>query len=145
MIWRRMAKARTALAKAATNNNTIKASNVTFSAPTETECRVICMMRRAINEKLRNNVVPSAFKNNTGRDCQLREVLQRGFMRRISDITHFLPLLLAVMVMLPAASWAVLGDNAAWSHDSRMIGYVPAERLLGIMIRPLNDRRDIRD
>jgi type IV secretory pathway protease TraF len=41
--------------------------------------------------------------------------------------------------------FVVLGDNAAWSQDSRAIGCVPAERLLGIMIRPLNDRRDIRD
>jgi type IV secretory pathway protease TraF len=36
--------------------------------------------------------------------------------------------------------FVVLGDNAAWSHDSRVIGCVPAERLLGVMIRPLNER-----
>ena len=47
--------------------------------------------------------------------------------------------------VVPRGMFVVLGDNAAWSHDSRVIGCVPAERLLGIMIRPLNDRRDIRD
>jgi type IV secretory pathway protease TraF len=34
--------------------------------------------------------------------------------------------------------FVLLGDNATWSCDSRMIGCVPAERLLGVMIRPLN-------
>jgi signal peptidase I len=47
--------------------------------------------------------------------------------------------------VVPRGMFVVLGDNAAWSQDSRVIGCVPAERLLGIMIRPLNDRRDIRD
>jgi hypothetical protein len=32
------------------------------------------------------------------------------------------------------------GDIAAWSHDSRVIGCVRAERLLGVMIRPLISR-----
>jgi type IV secretory pathway protease TraF len=39
--------------------------------------------------------------------------------------------------MVPPGMFVVLGDNAAWSHDSRVIGCVPAERLLGVMIRPL--------
>jgi hypothetical protein len=34
--------------------------------------------------------------------------------------------------------FVLLGDNAMWSYDSRAIGCVPAERLLGVMIRPLN-------
>ena len=34
--------------------------------------------------------------------------------------------------------FVVLGDNATWSYDSRAIGCIPAERLLGVMIRPLN-------
>lgn len=38
---------------------------------------------------------------------------------------------------VPPGMFVVLGDNAAWSHDSRVIGCVPAERLLGVMIRPL--------
>jgi signal peptidase I len=43
--------------------------------------------------------------------------------------------------VVPQGMFVILGDNVAWSHDSRMIGYIPAERLLGIMIRPLNERR----
>ena len=40
--------------------------------------------------------------------------------------------------LVPPAMFVVLGDNAMWSYDSRMIGCIPAERLLGVMIRPLN-------
>jgi signal peptidase I len=39
---------------------------------------------------------------------------------------------------VPPGMFVVLGDNASWSYDSRMIGCIPAERLLGVMIRPLN-------
>jgi signal peptidase I len=42
--------------------------------------------------------------------------------------------------MVPPGMFVVLGDNVAWSHDSRVIGCVPAERLLGVMIRPLISR-----
>jgi len=34
----------------------------------------------------------------------------------------------------------VLGDNTANSLDSRTFGYIPAERLLGVMLRPLIQR-----
>jgi signal peptidase I len=40
--------------------------------------------------------------------------------------------------VVPPGMFVLLGDNAMWSHDSRVIGCVPAERLLGVMIRPLN-------
>ena len=40
--------------------------------------------------------------------------------------------------VVPPGMFVLLGDNAAWSHDSRVIGCVPAERLLGVMIRPLS-------
>jgi signal peptidase I len=40
--------------------------------------------------------------------------------------------------VVPPGMFVLLGDNARWSHDSRVIGCVPAERLLGVMIRPLN-------
>jgi len=39
--------------------------------------------------------------------------------------------------LVPPGMFAVLGDNAANSYDSRIIGCVPADRLLGIMVRPL--------
>jgi signal peptidase I len=39
--------------------------------------------------------------------------------------------------LVPSGLLAVLGDNAAVSLDSRRIGYIPAERLVGVMVRPL--------
>jgi signal peptidase I len=41
---------------------------------------------------------------------------------------------------VPAGKLVVLGDNTARSLDSREIGYIPAERLLGVMLRPLGHR-----
>ncbi|HZR49613.1 MAG TPA: S26 family signal peptidase [Streptosporangiaceae bacterium] len=40
--------------------------------------------------------------------------------------------------LVPPDMFVVLGDNAARSHDSRAIGCVPADRLLGVMVRPLH-------
>lgn len=37
--------------------------------------------------------------------------------------------------LVPPGMFVVLGDNAALSLDSRVIGCIPAERLLGIMVR----------
>ncbi len=42
---------------------------------------------------------------------------------------------------VPAGKLVLLGDNAAWSHDSRQIGYFPAERLLGVVVRGMEDGR----
>jgi signal peptidase I len=41
----------------------------------------------------------------------------------------------------PDDMFVVLGDNAARSRDSRAIGCVPADRLLGIMVRAMNTGR----
>ncbi|HEY6313853.1 MAG TPA: S26 family signal peptidase [Streptosporangiaceae bacterium] len=41
---------------------------------------------------------------------------------------------------VPADKLVVLGDNEARSLDSRQIGYIPAERLLGIVLRHLAHR-----
>jgi signal peptidase I len=35
---------------------------------------------------------------------------------------------------VPARKLILLGDNPDWSYDSREIGYIPAERLLGVVI-----------
>jgi signal peptidase I len=42
---------------------------------------------------------------------------------------------------VPPGMFAVLGDNPLWSQNAGMIGCIPAERLLGVMIRPLNEIR----
>lgn len=39
--------------------------------------------------------------------------------------------------LVPPGMFVVLGDNAARSLDSRVIGCIPADRLLGIMVRLL--------
>jgi signal peptidase I len=39
--------------------------------------------------------------------------------------------------LVPRDKLVLLGDNAAWSHDSRQIGYFPADRLLGVVVRRL--------
>jgi signal peptidase I len=36
---------------------------------------------------------------------------------------------------VPAGAFAVRGDNAARSYDSRQLGYFAAERLLGVVLR----------
>jgi len=46
---------------------------------------------------------------------------------------------------VPPDRFAVLGDNAANSLDSRKIGYIPAERLLGVMVRQLTPARSGQD
>jgi signal peptidase I len=38
--------------------------------------------------------------------------------------------------LVPPGKFVVLGDNLAWSHDSRHIGYVPGDRLLGVVVSP---------
>lgn len=43
----------------------------------------------------------------------------------------------AAQDVVPAGSLVVLGDNTAASTDSRNFGYVPAERLLGVVLRKL--------
>lgn len=37
--------------------------------------------------------------------------------------------------LVPPGKFVVLGDNSAWSRDSRQIGYIPGERLLGVVVR----------
>lgn len=43
--------------------------------------------------------------------------------------------------LVPPGKLVLLGDNAASSHDSRHIGYLPGERLLGIAVRRISSRR----
>ncbi len=41
---------------------------------------------------------------------------------------------------VPAGRLVVTGDNKAVSYDSSKFGYVPADRLLGVVVRPLGRR-----
>jgi signal peptidase I len=38
-------------------------------------------------------------------------------------------------VQVPAGKLVLFGDNPLWSYDSRQMGYFPAERLLGVVVR----------
>jgi signal peptidase I len=37
--------------------------------------------------------------------------------------------------LVPPGKFVAVGDNAVRSHDSRHIGYIPSERLLGVVVR----------
>ena len=39
---------------------------------------------------------------------------------------------------VPPGKFVVLGDNPALSHDSRQIGYIPGDRVLGVAIRRIH-------
>lgn len=43
-------------------------------------------------------------------------------------------------LVVPRGKLVMLGDNPARSYDSRQLGYFPAERLLGVVQRPLAKR-----
>lgn len=41
---------------------------------------------------------------------------------------------------VPVDSLLVLGDNLARSNDSRRLGYLPADALIGVVLRPIGPR-----
>lgn len=42
--------------------------------------------------------------------------------------------------VVPEGRLLVLGDNPARSNDSRRLGYLPAEALIGVVLRPMGQR-----
>jgi type IV secretory pathway protease TraF len=44
---------------------------------------------------------------------------------------------------VPAGKLVLLGDNPDWSNDSRQMGYFPAERLLGVVVRRIARGHDL--
>ncbi len=52
-----------------------------------------------------------------------------------------LPAAIADATAVPAGKLIVLGDNPPMSMDSRYLGYVPGERLLGVVVGSLPRHR----
>ena len=44
---------------------------------------------------------------------------------------------------VPTGKLVLLGDNAGSSHDSRQLGYIPAERLLGVVLHRIAHQPDV--
>lgn len=42
--------------------------------------------------------------------------------------------------VVPEGRLLVLGDNPARSNDSRRLGYIPADALIGVVLRPISQR-----
>ncbi|MEV6912665.1 S26 family signal peptidase [Amycolatopsis sp. NPDC051071] len=42
--------------------------------------------------------------------------------------------------VVPEGNLLVLGDNPARSNDSRRLGYIPADALIGVVLRPIGQR-----
>jgi signal peptidase I len=42
--------------------------------------------------------------------------------------------------IVPEGRLLVLGDNPARSNDSRRLGYIPADALIGVVLRPIGQR-----
>jgi signal peptidase I len=42
--------------------------------------------------------------------------------------------------VVPEGRLLVLGDNPAHSDDSRRLGYIPADALIGVVLRPISQR-----
>lgn len=42
--------------------------------------------------------------------------------------------------IVPEGRLLVLGDNPARSNDSRRLGYIPADALIGVVLRPISQR-----
>jgi signal peptidase I len=51
-----------------------------------------------------------------------------------------MPVTISAERSVPAGKIIVLGDNPDLSVDSRYLGYIPADRLLGVVVRPLPRR-----
>jgi signal peptidase I len=42
--------------------------------------------------------------------------------------------------VVPEGRLLILGDNPARSNDSRRLGYIPADALIGVVLRPISQR-----
>ena len=109
----------------AANRKPKKVWNNTFSAPEVKEWKVTWIISRAIYERLRNTMTSLAFKVTLATTAGCNGWQKESLMRRILTMTQYLPiLLLSVFVLVPLASWAALGDNAAsvLNDQARMKG-----------------------
>lgn len=75
-----------------------------------------------------------------GRDLRRDWMIKRAAAIPGDPLPAGLPAMLAGDARVPAGKLVVLGDNPESSMDSRSLGYVPGDRLLGVVTRPLPRR-----
>jgi signal peptidase I len=76
----------------------------------------------------------------SGRDLHREFMIKRAAAIPGDPLPAGLPATLAGDARVPAGKLVVLGDNSKSSMDSRSLGYVPGDRLLGVVTRPLPRR-----
>ncbi len=76
----------------------------------------------------------------SGRDLHREWMIKRVAAIPGDPLPAGLPAMLAGDARVPAGKLVVLGDNSKSSMDSRSLGYVPGDRLLGVVSRPLPRR-----
>src|SRR6185437_10241174 len=92
---------------------------------------------RRIGWRTDGDRVRRSWRGRRGAGPRGRRAAPAGRDRRRRRAQHAADLASADGPVVPAGQFAVLGDNAESSLDSRSFGYIPAERLLGVMLRPV--------
>jgi len=72
-----------------------------------------------------------------GRDLKREWMIKRVAAVPGEPLPDGLPAAIAATVAVPDGKLIVLGDNPPMSMDSRSLGYIPGERLLGVVVRSL--------
>ncbi len=108
------------------------------------------LVRRARLRSVRTGQIvvvetPSADREWTGKPAG-RDLARVWMIKRVAAIPgeplpDGLPAAIADTTAVPAGKLIVLGDNPPMSMDSRYLGYVPGERLLGVVVGSLPRHR----
>ncbi|HZR51304.1 MAG TPA: S26 family signal peptidase [Streptosporangiaceae bacterium] len=108
------------------------------------------LVRRARLRSVRTGQIvvvetPSADREWTGKPAG-RDLARVWMIKRVAAIPgeplpDGLPAAIADATAVPAGKLIVLGDNPPMSMDSRYLGYVPGERLLGVVVGSLPRHR----
>jgi signal peptidase I len=75
-----------------------------------------------------------------GRDLKRDWMIKRVAAVPGEPLPDGLPAAIADSAAVPDGTLVVLGDNPPMSLDSRHLGYIPGERLLGVVVRSLRAR-----